>query len=574
LSADVTSRPLDGFFDDMLERPLSRRRLLRWGRDLGLAGAASALLSACGSAAATGRTLMPTADMLPNPPNRLVMLIIDAGRPDYLGYTELPHIRALKNRGTFYDRAWCGQMEATTPASHASLGTGCFPCSDGGILGFWWEDPVTGTTYNSVPLDGTDPDSLSVLIGDSGAPSMAEYLKRSDARAKVYTASGQKFYAADAIGGPHADYISYYSKNGAGDWAPTCIEGHGLPASLLEKRALAPSADSLKLGHQDALVGELALDVIRKERPRIVALNLPEMDWPVAHLEGGPLAPTSVKTVMRNADRVLGKIINEYKRLGMFDETVFMLLGDHGVTPYERFVDGHQIKAAIESVAVPISFDSNTACYAWLETPGAASVAASAIENAGVTNLGGVYYLVESNGRRSYLAAPATAAHLHPTLDAAHRYLLQTMAGSNAPHVVCMYPERTGTLGAGGKWKWLGDHGGVSWGSQGIPLIIAGPGVKQNHVSHFPARLVDIAPTAMRLLGIPYPQADGVVLADAQTSPNIIDQQRQRYVARYLVPYAASLRRQSAIEVQGLPAMVPRKPRHASGRVIALGPGY
>jgi hypothetical protein len=500
------------------------------------------------------------------------MVIIDAGRPDYLSYTDLPNIKGLMARGTYFDRAWVGQLEAITPASHATIGSGCFPSSDGGILGFWWEDPASASTFNSVPLDGSDPDSLSVILANSGAPTIAEYLKRHDSRAKIYTASGQKFYAADAVGGIYADYTSYF-KSTNGKWGPVSIAGRELPASVIDNPRLV-HPDGLPLGHQDALVGDLAVDLIRKERPRVVILNLAEMDWPVAHIDGGPLSPGSVKTLMKNADRLVGKLINEYDGAGILQDTVFMVLGDHGVTPLERFVDPQGIKGAMQSVANVVTFDTHTGAFGWLDNVNSSAQAAIAVENSGAPDVAAVYYLKEVGGRRTYVPAPNTSKVTNNALGAAFKYLLHTAAGDNAPHVVCFYPERTGTLGAGGSVKWLGDHGGASWSSQGIPLVMAGPGIKQGHVSHFPARLVDLAPTAMRLLGAPYPRADGIVLADAMQSPTASDVNQQRSVAQYLAPMATALRKQAKIDVQGQPPMTPAKPAKTSPKTISVGPGY
>lgn len=571
--ATAEERPLDDLIAETLERPLSRRTLLARGRDLGLTVAASSFLTACGSAVAAHHyTSSPEGAQVP--PKYLVMLIIDAGRPDYMSYANLPHIKRLMERGTYYDRAWVGQLEAITPASHATIASGCFPSNDGGIIGFWWEDPATGTTFNSVPLDGSDPDSLSVIMANAGAPTMAEYLKRHDTRAKVYAASGQKFYAADAAGGPFADYISYYRPTVTGGWGPTCIDGYNLPSHLLAPPRLSePSLANMPLGQQDKLVGDLAIDVVRKERPRIVILNLPEMDWPVAHLDGGPLSPSAVSTLMRNADRVLGKLIHEYKAAGIFEDTVFMLLGDHGVTPLERFVDSQAIKSAMETIDTVVSFDSHTGSFGWLADPSLSATAARAVENAGIANLAAVYYLSEINGRQVYRPAPNTASAIHGTLGKAYRYLLHTMAGSTAPHVVCLFPERTGTLGSGGANPWKGDHGGASWASQSIPLIVAGPGIRRGRVSHFPARLADLAPTAMRLLGVPYPRTDGMVLADAMVGPLPQDVARQQRAGQYLAPYAGVLRTQSARETAGMPPMAHTQSTKPSG-TVPVGPAY
>lgn len=566
---------LDDLVTEMIERPMSRRKLLSRGRDLGLTMAASSFLTACGSAVATHNLASNAEGSDPPPqPKYLVILIIDAARHDYLTYGNLPNMRGLMSVGTYYDRAWVGQLEAITPASHATIGSGCFPANDGGILGFWWKDPATGTTFNSVPLDGSNPDSLAVLMADAGTPTMSEFMKRHDASAKIYAASGQKFYAADAAGGTYADYISYYHVGHDNSWAPTCIGGHDLPADLLSKPGTAaPNYATQLLGNADYLVGKLAIDVVKQEAPRIVILNLPEMDWPVAHVDGGPVTPSSVVTIMENADRVLGMLLDQYRAAGIYEQTAFMVLGDHGVTPLQRFVDRNIVKAAMEDVDDVVSFDSHTLAVGWLDNKANSSAAATSVENnSGQDNISAVYYLDESSGRKVYRPAPNTARATKNTLGKAYQYLLGTTAGDNAPHVVCFFPERTGTLDSGGAaTPWLGDHGGASWSSQAVPLIISGPGVRKGFVSHFPARLVDLAPTAMRLLGVPYPKTDGLVLADAMVGPSRGDLSRQDSARHWLVPYAEALRAHSAREASGLPRM----PRHAKAAGSSqVGPSY
>jgi arylsulfatase A-like enzyme len=554
-------KPLDDLVTEMLERPLSRRELLRRGRNLGLTVAASSFLAACGTAAAT----QPPAAS--SRPKHLVMVIIDAGRADYISkhIDELPNIRTLIRTGTQYDRAWVGQLEAITPASHASIGSGCFPSHNGGILGFWWEDPNTQTTYNSVPLNGTDPDALSVIMANAGTPTIAEFIKRHDSRAKVYTASGQKFYAADAVGGVHADFVSYYHEAN-GNWTPRCMPGRELPSGLTRDASVTqPMTDVAdqnltNLGKQDALVGDLALNVVRKERPRVVILNLPEMDWPVAHAWGGPRAPQAVIRLLHTADDILGTLMGEYRAEGIFDDTVWLVMGDHGVTPIEQSVDRYTLQTAIEDklgATQVVTSDSHTSCFFWVYQPGQALAGATAVEASAdaMVNVSGVYYLATQGAKQVYLPAPTTARTTHPSLLRAHQYLMSTMIGPNAPHIICVFPERTGTFGAGatdGSAAWLGDHGGPSWGSQAIPLIMSGPGVRRGHISHYPARLVDVAPTAMRLLGAYYPPTDGIVLADAMINASPADTARQKTVAGYLVPHAEAIRRHSSEETANM----------------------
>src|SRR5581483_9839954 len=97
---------------------------------------------------------------------------------------------------------------------------------------------------------------------------------------------------------------------------------------------------------------------------------------------------------------------------------------------------------------------------------------------------------------------------------------------------------------------WHGDHGGVSWQSHHIPLVLFGAGIRKGFQSAHPASLVDLAPTLLRLLGVPFPMMDGVVLADALDKPHRAEIAAQRMVGRQVTPIVAALQRQSALDIQ------------------------
>ena len=555
----------DRFHELPWDRPVSRRDIFRYGGALGFGAVGASLLASCGPVAqltASGDFAKPGT----TPPAKakyLVVLIVDAGRGDYLGYGHLPNIKSLIANGTYYPNAFSGIMEATTPACHVALGTGSFPKNNGGVLGFWWEnssdekyscanlaDPATGSA-------AIDPNTIETLIREAGAPTMAALLKDVDPTAKVYTSSGVKFYAADAVGGPEADYITYFWNDGPNMYRPLSIPGHqALPASILNDPSLTSndwySMTTDSPGLQDALVVDLATKVIERERPRIVILNLPEMDWPVAHLYGGPADAPAVTQLMENADKQLGKLMDLYRNLGIFHETVFCLMGDHGVLPLERQVNTADIPGAVANAGTTINTgDFHTGGFLWINDPTRAMKASTYIDDLKEPGVSAAYFLGDIAGQRTYLPSPQTASRITPQLDNAYRYLLETMNGANAPHVVLLYEERTGTLGAGGNYPWKGDHGGASWASQGVALTMAGPGIRRGYRSQHPARLVDLAPTFLRLLGAPYPSMDGVALADAFASPTAEELTAQTDLAREIVPVAATLRRQSLLDVKG-----------------------
>jgi hypothetical protein len=133
---------------------------------------------------------------------------------------------------------------------------------------------------------------------------------------------------------------------------------------------------------------------------------------------------------------------------------------------------------------------------------------------------------------------------IDPGLDKAYRFLLSTFAGPTAPDVVTPFRENTIGTKIGSAH---GDHGGLNWGAQHIKLVMSGPGVRRGVVSHYPARLIDIAPTALHVLGLTPPASmDGTILADALLSPEKRDQAKQSALAPTLAAYQDALMQQSS----------------------------
>jgi arylsulfatase A-like enzyme len=533
-----------------------------------------------------------SADQSAPPPAQakyLAVVIVDGCRADYLSATPLPTIESMASNGVLYLNAWTGMMESITPACHASIGTGLFPKNNGGILGFYWENPQTQVYNESVNLYDTltssapggqaaiDPTSLSDILRQAKAPTMTGLLKQVDPTAKVYAGAGVKFYAADVAAGPDADFTTYFWNDGATLYRPLEMRGK-LPAEILQNPALRTHnytrerdhtvMNYIEPGKQDSLVVDLAVEVLKRERPRIVILNLGEMDFPFGHMTGGPLTPKDVRKIMGNADRAIKRLQDAYRELGIFEQTVFAFLGDHGMVPLAQRVEPYSAvrtaaaRAGTSQAATPPAppqtklhaIDAHTGAYVWLADPDRAFKVSQLLDEMAVPGVSVIYFRAPVDGRPQYLPSPASASRLNASIDGAYRYLLETMNGPNAPHVALIYQELTGTLGVGGfpNKPWHGDHGGASWGSHHIPLILSGPGTVSGVESRFPARLVDLAPTFLRLLGVPFPLLDGVVLADAFMRPTNAEIAAQRTMGSMLIPITAALRRQSVIDIQSI----------------------
>jgi hypothetical protein len=572
-------------------RRVTRRDLLKYGGMLGFSAVGASMLAACTPFQEFGERPVPADGAVPPAEAKyLAIMILDAGRGDYLTRGHFPNFKYLIDNGAHYPNAWCGQMQAVTPASHATIGTGLFPKHDGGILGFWWENPETSQKFTCADLinsthahepggrHAVDPTVITDILRDNGGPSISSLMKQHDPSAKIFAASGNKYYAAEGLGGVAADYIAYFWNDGRKKYRPICAPGRELPREILSDPALTthdyvpmidPSPSMLisdnksffvdeyvnlhgHPGQQDSLVVDLAIKVLQRERPRIMMLNLPELDWPVAHLFGGwSLSPKFTDQHLANADDALGRLFDAYRELGIFDQTVFCVMGDHGVSPLEQVIDLSQVQYAVANAGTWIvDNDYHSSAFVWIADPTLAMKCTTFIDDLNLVGVHGVYFLADLAGTRRYMPSEVTQRNLSPELDRAYRHLLETMNGPTAPHIALMYAERHGTMGVGKGW--VGDHGGPSWGSQSLAMVMAGPGIRKGFQSAYPARLVDVAPTALRLLGAPYPPLDGVALADAFMSPTAKETRAQGAVDRVLRPISTVLRAQSSDDIRGL----------------------
>jgi arylsulfatase A-like enzyme len=209
------------------------------------------------------------------------------------------------------------------------------------------------------------------------------------------------------------------------------------------------------------------------------------------------------------------------------NDTDIVFTADHGMVPNSYVPSQKKMYAAIQATGAPALEDDviHTAGYIYLRDQSQSRMVAADLAADRLPDVEGALYRTAVGG--GYQADPATAKELGPALTQAYVDLCNTMDSDNGPDVVLPYREDTiahSVTGYGPHW---GDHGGLSWRVQSIPLVISGPGVRHG-TSAFPAKLVDIAPTIERLMGLPIPSAvDGVVLADALTNSSTGDRVAQ-----------------------------------------------
>ena len=467
----------------------------------------------------------------------LAIVVIDACRPDYFQLTDIPNLRLLMANGATYTRAWLAQLESNTPPGHATISTGSLPRNQG-VIGFGWRDPVTGTMARPTTIEAVSQGKLGEAIVASGAVSIPQLVKEADPTAKVLAISSNKFFAAAAMGNQYADYIVYSMRSGKASLVPSGVAGHMPPSQVLNDPTLAYSLPIPAIRY-DTWAMDVTVKMLELERPRVVMINLPEIDG-VGHSTGGIVAPNAMAEVMANVDLQIGRLIETYRRLGIFDQTLFMVTADHAMIPNSRNVRGELIRKAVEKTGTTaLSLGGGTSFNIYLKDQTKGREAAVNIASLNLAGIDAVYYRVLEQSNCYYLPTGPTASRVSQGLDAAYRYLLSSYAGPSGPDVAIALDENT-AVGDEPLNK-HGSHGGLSWGVQSIPMILAGPGVKRAYVSDMPARLVDVAPTALSLMGVSIRRMDGIVLADALTGSSPEQLRSQAELAERLRPLRDAL---------------------------------
>jgi type I phosphodiesterase/nucleotide pyrophosphatase len=466
---------------------------------------------------------------------RVVMVVMDAFRGDYIHLAPMPNLHWLMSRGTFYPHAWVGQLETNTVPSHATLSTGA-TASHQGVIGFSWRDPVSGKEVYTGWWDDVLAGKLEQQLQQHGVNSIPRAVKVADPTARVVALSSEKPYAADAIGGAAADYILYGHPHGHSVMTRG-MPRHLPPPSFLKKKSLTYPRP-LRYEQFDEMSMTMALESLQAFDPRVLLINLPGGDR-YGHLVGGPATPDVMARIVRGCDRELGRLFTAYRARGLIDETVFVVVGDHGMIPNDHSVSSDDIKRAVREAAGDYLFNTGgSAAYIWLRNPAAAARVAGHLVNAIPHTVLGHYATIES-GAYTYHSVVRREAHLPQPLLDAYGYLLGTFASPTAPDVMLTFEENT--IITGHQYP-HGEHSGPTWGSQHVPLVIAGPGVHRDHVSNFAARLVDVAPTALTALGIEPSGMDGVVLADALADALAAPTSSQEAAQAALAPKLASYR--------------------------------
>jgi len=449
-------------------------------------------------------TATPTAPLVAE---YVVVIVLDAARPDYLDAAKMPALRELIANGAFSPAAWVGAMENSTPAGHTQISTGVFP-NRSGITGHLLRNNSTGVnveiTDDGYILNG----QFAALVQSSGVPTLAGLIKARYPDGTVIALSGDKHYSAQSLGVGPADFVLYThrSDDGNGSVSLRALPGRSPGEALLADGLLHGTVSAP--GDLNAFTLSAARLLFERFAPRALLISLPETD-DLGHASGADSAV--IAPALEKTDQALSGLIEGYRAAGIFDQSLWVITADHGMSAKFDVIDP---EALLDGVGVALEEgEPKRLPSMYLNDPTRAPGIAAQIAGGGLPVLQGVYYRVAQGQGYSYM--PAYAAE---GLGATYAYLLGTYATATTPDVVVFAADGAvfdDTLNPNG-----GEHTMTNWHNQHIPLILSGAGVQPGVVSYAPARLVDVLPTIAQAMGLDLTGGlDGVALTDGLANP-------------------------------------------------------
>jgi len=433
-----------------------------------------------------------------------IIVVIDGCTPLYLETFDLPNIEALMEEGLYFPNAWVGDVAASTIVSHPVIHTGCFP-EKFGIVEYNWRDPATMAVRS--PLGSFIWDGhMKSLMENAAVPSISYWIKQSYPGAITAGVSTKEHAVAPLE--PYADII-VMEKKAKIDNVDYVVPGYKVP-DYLEEEPRFPWADRKKL--DDNWVVDVAIEILQQEEPRFMLLNLPLVDTK-GHTYGAENALREMESWVKNADAQVGRLVRELKALGIYEETLIVVLADHGMMPGYWTYTVEDIWRPIREAGIrvaghheapydytKVSIGGLSMSMIWLENMLQAKAAAEALSAAKLERVKAIYYKVED---------PVVGYRFIPLVGPIPVYgeLAQTAAALSGPDVLAFFDEYTIFYDTTVSWlREKAQHGGAQWRVQNVPLILSGPGVPKG-VKYYTApfagpKLVDVAPTVLYLMNI------------------------------------------------------------------------
>ncbi len=463
--------------------------------------------------------ILPLAAAEEKPGRRVVLMVWDGMRPDFVTAETTPNLHALAQRGVFFSRHHA-VFPSSTEVNGTAMATGSHPRRSGIVANREYRPEID-------PLKGFDTqDRLMIAKGDElsggkyvGVPTIAELVQRSGQRTAL--AGTKNVILLQDRGAGRTGETSPISLNVFGEPNREGEEGEAsgvVPRSalrdLLAARGSFPSRYTYPNVKQDEWMTSTLIDYLWRDGVPVFS-TLWSSDPDYTQHQHGPGSPEAL-AALRSADGNLGRVIAALEQRGLLEQTDIMVVSDHGFSTIEHpqnvsdllrtagFEATRELRKPLNGKQVMVVGNGGTVCLYVANHDEALTRA-----------------LVESLQTTAYCGTifsrvPAEGAFLlkDANLDtAAAPDVLISMRWIDAKS------ERgiPGLLWSDGRRpRGSGTHATLSRYDQRNTLIAAGPDFRRGVVSEIPSGNIDVAPTILHLLHVANPgPMDGRILAEA-----------------------------------------------------------
>lgn len=430
----------------------------------------------------------------PPAPRTHLVIVVDGLRPDSVTPDVMPRLARLGTRGVVFN-AHHSVFPTVTRVNASSLATGAYPETHGVMGNTIYIRAVNATRG----LDTGARENLEAVARADGplltAPSLGEILQ----------AAGKKLMVVSSGSSGSAFLLNHTVGNGAivhHDFTRPPELGAKVLETLGPPPAHATPNDAENQRAIDAYL-KLGLDGLR---PDVTLMWLSDPDT-TAHSKG--IGSTTTRQALALVDAGIGRIEDTLRAKGLLDRTNIIVTSDHG---FSTHTGGFRLETLVDPFVQKMDDGSRDLVVAegaiHLRRRDPARVAAIVAALQRRPEVGAIFTRAGPGGGREG-AVPGTLS-----FDVAR----WSHARSGDILVSANWTREANDAGYAGKTTQGGTagHGTSSPYDIHNTLIAAGPDFREDAVSEVPTGNVDLAPTLLRLLGLPVPTTmTGRVIAEA-----------------------------------------------------------
>jgi predicted AlkP superfamily pyrophosphatase or phosphodiesterase len=288
-------------------------------------------------------------------PRHVVGFLLDGANPNVLYHLAAtgaaPNMARLIDMGTAYEWGAVAGMPTVTLANHTSILTGRYPGHHGILHNAWWDRARREQVITN--SQATWPWSMQHLL--EGVESLHHAVHRTWPDACTASVNEPCDLGAD---------YSTFDFFRRGDVPPVPSTPDGLPH--VTERFVRPSKDYSWSSVVDHMAVEQAVGIwsgayrgVAYPAPRLMWCNFTLTDS--AFHAGGPHSEIAAASV-RDTDARIGEILGAVERAGVFDDTAFVLVADHGMQQTDPTVTGDW-DVALRAAGIPFRDEGYSFLY-------------------------------------------------------------------------------------------------------------------------------------------------------------------------------------------------------------------